>query len=124
MLRGHSALGTQEPCLNEASFERIDRRAKLHHQIHIADSGWQKRKEATMTRRLFGAAALMLALLISNAAAAQTRNDIAPRAFASYPWWGFYQDPNRCMVWDGYRWLNMCWRSRTFVSPAWTRFHR
>jgi hypothetical protein len=66
-----------------------------------------------MTKRRCGAAALMLALLISNAATAQ-------------PWgpgWGYYQPPNRCMVWDGYRWLNMCWRSRTFVSPAWTRFH-
>ena len=71
-----------------------------------------------MTQRFFGAAALMLALLMSNAAAAQTRNDIASSAFV----WG-YQHPNRCMVWDGYQWLNMCWRSRTFVSPAWARFH-
>ena len=77
-----------------------------------------------MTQRFFGAAALMLALLISNAAAAQTRNDIAPVFSRGYPWWGYYQDPNRCMVWDGYQWLNMCWHSRTFVSPAWTRFHR
>jgi hypothetical protein len=76
-----------------------------------------------MTQRFLGAAAVMLALLMSNAAAAQTRNDIAANVFAGYPWWG-YQHPNRCMVWDGYRGLNMCWRSRTFVSPAWTRFHR
>jgi hypothetical protein len=71
-----------------------------------------------MTQRFLGAAAVMLALLMSNAAAAQTRDDIAGSASTRYAW--SYQ---RCMVWDGYRWLNMCWRSRTFVRPAWTRFH-
>jgi hypothetical protein len=75
-----------------------------------------------MTQRLCSAAALILALLMSNVAAA--RNGITVSGFASYPWWGYDQHPNRCMVWDGYRWLNMCWRARTFVSPAWTRFHR
>ena len=77
-----------------------------------------------MTQRFFGAAALMLALLMSNAAAAQVRNGTAATVFAWYPGWGYDRHPNRCMVWDGYQWLNMCWRSRTFVSPAWTRFHR
>jgi hypothetical protein len=72
-----------------------------------------------MTQRFFGPAALMLVLLMSNAAAAQTWNNIPPAS-----WWGYDQHPNRCMVWDGYQWLNMCWRSRTFVRPAWTRFHR
>src|SRR5215467_4627914 len=81
-------------------------------------------KEPTMTPRFFAAAALMLALLMSNAAAAQTRNDIAAGGFAWNPWWGYYQHPNPCMAWDGYRWLNMCWRSRTFVTPPWSRFHR
>jgi hypothetical protein len=75
-----------------------------------------------MTQRVGGAAALILTLLMSNAAAA--RNGIAAGGFAWYPWWGYYQHPNPCVVWDGYRWLNMCWRSRTFVSPAWTRFQR
>lgn len=77
-----------------------------------------------MTQRLCGAAALMLALLISNAAAAQSRNDIAASSFAWYSPWGYYQHPNHCIVWDGYRWLNLCWRSRTFVSPGWARFRR
>jgi len=77
-----------------------------------------------MRQRFFGAATLMLALLMSNAAAAQMRNDIVPVSSRGYPWWGYYQDPNHCMVWDGYQWLNMCWRSRTFVRPAWARFHR
>ena len=77
-----------------------------------------------MTHRFFGAAALMLALLMSNAVAAQTRNDKAASAFAWYPWWGYDQHPNRCMVWDGYQWLNMCWRSRAFVFPPWARFRR
>jgi hypothetical protein len=72
-----------------------------------------------MTQRSFGAAALMLALLMSNVAGAQTWNNIT----SGYPWWGDQQS-NRCMVWDGYQWLNMCWRARTFVRPAWTRFHR
>jgi hypothetical protein len=67
-----------------------------------------------MTKRLSGAAALMLALLISNAATAQP----------SDPGWGYYQHPSRCTAWDGYRWLNMCWRSRTFVHPTWARFQR
>ena len=68
-----------------------------------------------MTQRFLSTAGVMLALLMSNAAAAQTRNN--------GPWWG-YQQPNRCMVWDGYQWLNMCWRSQTFVRPPWARFHR
>lgn len=75
-----------------------------------------------MTQRFFGAAALMLALLMSNAATAQTRD--APVPSSGHPWWSYYQPPNRCMVWDGYQWLNMCWRSRTFVRPAWARFNR
>jgi hypothetical protein len=74
-----------------------------------------------MTQRFLSAAAVMLALLMSNAAAAQTQNDIAWSAFARHPWG--YPRPNRCMAWDGYQWLNMCWRSRAFVSPAWARFH-
>jgi hypothetical protein len=66
-----------------------------------------------MTQRLSAAAAaLMLALLVSNAAAAQ------PLGIGL----GYYQHP--CFVWDGYRWLNICWRPRTFVRPAWARFHR
>jgi hypothetical protein len=77
-----------------------------------------------MTQWFFGAAALMLAVLMSNAAAAQTRNDIAPVSWRGYPGWGYDQHPNRCMVWDGYQWLNMCWRSRTFVRPAWAGFYR
>jgi len=70
--------------------------------------------QRSVTHRFLGATALMLALLTSNAAVAQTRNDV--------PRWG-YPQLNRCMVWDGYQWLNMCWRARTFVSPEWTRFH-
>jgi hypothetical protein len=77
-----------------------------------------------MTQRLCGAAALMLALFISNGAAAQSRNNIAANGFARYPEWDYYQQADRCIVWDGYRWLNMCWRSRTFVYPAWARFRR
>ena len=73
-----------------------------------------------MTQRFFGAAILTLALLMSNAAAAQTRNSIVASASAWVPWWGYH---NRCMVWDGYQWVNLCWRSRSFVQPAWTRFH-
>lgn len=76
-----------------------------------------------MKQRSLVIAALMLAQLMSSAANAQTRNDIAASVFAWVPSWRYYQRPNRCMVWDGYQWLNMCWRSRTFVSPAWTRFH-
>ena len=75
-----------------------------------------------MTRRILAATALMLTVLMSSAVA-QTRNDIAANVFAGHPWWG-YQHPNRCMVWDGYQWLNMCWRSRSIVRPAWTLFHR
>ena len=74
-----------------------------------------------MAKRFSSAAALMLGLLMSSAVAAETPNS---RAFAWYPSWGYYQHPNPCIVWDGYRWLNMCWRSRTFVRPPWTRFHR
>jgi len=66
-----------------------------------------------MTKRLCGAAALMLAL-ICNSATAQPPD----------PAWGHYQHASRCMAWDGYRWLNMCWHSRTFVHPAWARFRR
>ena len=77
-----------------------------------------------MTQRLSGAATLILALLMSNPAGAQPRNDIAASGFAWYPPWSYYQHPDRCMVWDGYQWLNMCWRSRTFVRPPWARFHR
>ena len=80
---------------------------------------------------VLGAAALMLALLTSNAAPAQPRDDISgfgwrPWWFwplASAPCWGYYC-PNNCMVWDGYRWLNMCYRRPPFVRPAWARFHR
>ena len=68
-----------------------------------------------MTQRFLSAAALMLALLMSNAAAAQAWNVATG--------WG-YQPLNRCIAWDGYQWLNMCWRSRTFVTPSWARFHR
>ena len=76
-----------------------------------------------MTQRVCGAAALVGALLVSNVASA--RNDVAASGFGWYPGRGYYvQHPNPCVVWDGYRWLNMCWRSRTFVSPAWTRFQR
>jgi hypothetical protein len=75
-----------------------------------------------MTQRLFGAALLMSALVLSNAATAQ-QNYIVAGGFGWYPW-GYYQHPNHCVVGDGYRWLNMCWRSRTFVSPPWTRFRR
>jgi hypothetical protein len=77
-----------------------------------------------MTQRFSSAAALTLALLMSNAAPAQSREEVAARVFAPYPReWGHYH-PNRCTVWDGYQWLNMCWRSRSIVRPAWTRFHR
>ena len=66
-----------------------------------------------MTRRLGSAAALTLALLMSNAAEAKSK-------------WhrGYYQYPNQCIVFDGYQWLNMCWRSRAFDFPAWARFQR
>jgi len=74
-----------------------------------------------MTRRLGGAATLMLALLMSNAAAAGTRNT-AGSAFAWHR--AHYQYPNPCIVFDGYQWLNMCWRSRAFAFPAWSRFQR
>jgi hypothetical protein len=77
-----------------------------------------------MTQRLFGAAALMLALLMSNAAAAQTWSGFTPVSSRGYPWWGYDQHPNPCMIWDGYRWLNMCWRPRLSVLPPWARFHR
>jgi len=81
---------------------------------------------------VLGAQALMVALLMSNAALAQPRGDIGVSGFAWRPWWswpltsdpGWGYHPNRCMVWDGYRWLNMCYRSRSFYSPAWARFHR
>jgi hypothetical protein len=76
-----------------------------------------------MTQRLLSAPAVMLAMLMSNAAAAQTQNDIAASAFARYPSWG-YQFPNQCMVWDGYQWVDMCWRPRAFFQPAWSRFRR
>jgi len=66
-----------------------------------------------MTQRSLSAAALMLVLLMSNAAAAQTWN-VAP--------WRGYRQPDRCMAWDGYQWLNMCWRPRTFITPPWSRF--
>jgi hypothetical protein len=59
-----------------------------------------------MTQRSFGAAALILALLISNAADARG--------------WGY--DPSRCIVWDGYQYLNMCWHPRHVVTPPWARF--
>lgn len=75
-----------------------------------------------MTRRLGGAATLMLALLMSNAAGAEPRNTAAGSAFAWHR--GHYQYPNPCIVWDGYQWLNMCWRSRAFAFPAWAHFHR
>jgi hypothetical protein len=75
-----------------------------------------------MTQRFLHATALTLALVVSNAAAAQTRADIATGAFARYPGWS-YRQLHRCMAWDGYQLLNMCWRSRTFVSPAWARLH-
>lgn len=74
-----------------------------------------------MTSRFLSATALTSILLMSNAAAAQPRNDMAASAFARFPGWG-YQHPNRCMVWDGYQWLDMCWRTRTFFTPAWARF--
>jgi hypothetical protein len=80
-----------------------------------------------MTRLFFGAAALMVAVLMSDAAPAQPPYDRRPLwswPLTSDPGWSYYQHPNTCMVWDGYRWLNMCWRSRTFVYPAWARFHR
>ena len=46
-----------------------------------------------MTQRFFGAAALMLALLMSNAAAAQTQNGIAPVSLRGYPWLGYTSTP-------------------------------
>src|SRR5215813_10901025 len=46
---------------------------------------WEKSKEATMTQRFLNAAAVILAMLMSNAAVAQTQNDIAANAFARYP---------------------------------------
>jgi hypothetical protein len=66
-----------------------------------------------MTKRLCSAAVLTLGL-IWNAGAAQP----------SDPGWSYYHHLSRCTAWDGYRWLNMCWRSRTFVHPAWARFLR
>jgi hypothetical protein len=81
-------------------------------------------KEPTMTQRFLSVLAVMLALLMSNAATAQARNDVAASVFAWVPSRGHYQYLKRCVVWDGYQWLNMCWRSRTFVRPAWARFQR
>jgi len=71
---------------------------------------------------VLGAAALVAGLLLSNAASAHPR-DIRSFPLASDPGWG-YRHPNRCLVWDGYRWLNMCYRGRAYFSPAWVRFHR
>jgi hypothetical protein len=72
-----------------------------------------------MTQRSFGAAALILALLMSNAAAAQTWSNMTS---ISSRGWGY--DPSRCIVWDGYQYLNMCWRPRLVVTPPWARFLR
>jgi len=89
---------------------RIDAWEQLLLSIHTLMTG---SKEPKMTKRFGGAVALMLALFW-NAATAQP----------SDPAWDYYQHASRCMAWDGYRWLNMCWRSRTFVHPTWARFQR
>jgi len=75
-----------------------------------------------MARRL-GTAALV-AFLMSNVASAQPRGDNGSLTWR--PWWGWpmASSPQGCLAWDGYRWLNMCYRSRTFVHPAWARFQR
>jgi hypothetical protein len=76
-----------------------------------------------MRQRFLSAVAVMLIMVMSNAAAAQTRSDIAANAFAWYPSWS-YQPPNRCIVWDGYQWVDLCWRPRAFFRPAWSLFRR
>jgi len=66
-----------------------------------------------MTKHVCGAAALIFALIWNAATVQAAGPDLA----------GYYQR-SRCITWDGYRWLNMCWRSRNVVHPTWSRFHR
>jgi hypothetical protein len=74
-----------------------------------------------------GTTALVVGLLASSAASAQPRDDIDLTGFG----WRVAPDPGwsdrhryRCWVWDGYRWVNMCYRGRAYVTPPWMRFHR
>ena len=69
-----------------------------------------------MARHL-GTAALLVSLLISDLAWADggwSQRRGSPVVSNSYG----------CLAWDGYQWLNMCYRSRAFIFPAWARFLR
>jgi hypothetical protein len=78
------------------------------------------------------AAAMTLALATSNAVRAQPRNVVGVNDFAWDQWviWPLPSDPvgihyyYGCAAWDGYRWLNMCYRSPKFVRPAYAQLHR
>jgi hypothetical protein len=74
--------------------------------------------------RCLRAAVLLVAFLMSNMVSAQPRGDVGDLVW--HPRWGWptASSPHRCLAWDGYQWLNMCYRSRTFVHPAWARFQR
>jgi hypothetical protein len=84
-----------------------------------------------MTKCSLLGAALIFGLLVSNAAPAQARDDTGLTGWR--PWWDWplawnfrppYHHPNRCLVWDGYQWVNLCYRGRRYFSPTWMRFHR
>jgi hypothetical protein len=68
-----------------------------------------------MARHL-GTAALLVSLLISHVAWAD--------GAGAWRRWPTTLRPNRCLAWDGYQLLNMCYRSPTFVFPAWAHFQR
>lgn len=69
-----------------------------------------------MARHL-GTAALLVSLLISDLAWAD--GGLSRRRA-----WPVASSPHGCLAWDGYQWLNMCYRSRTFVFPWWAHFQR
>jgi hypothetical protein len=72
--------------------------------------------------RCLRAALLLAVFLMSDVVSAQPLGGVAD--FAWRPRWPVASGPHRCLAWDGYQWLNMCYRSRTFVHPAWGRFQR
>jgi len=74
--------------------------------------------------RCLQAAVLLVALLMSNAVSAQPRGDVGDWAWRPRWGWPMASSAYRCLAWDGYQWLNMCYRSRPFVYPAWARFQR
>jgi len=63
-----------------------------------------------------GTAALLVSLFISHVAWADGGG-----AWRRGP---MTSGPHRCLAWDGYQLLNMCYRSRAFVFPTWARFQR